>query len=96
MTSDNLKSDWASFSGMKPKAKKHTGPNRFDFEVEVYLTTYQLLGSKTILQDRIAAFERGEIKTITQTRELRRPKVNSSLLVYCVMTPKRKKVRKKR
>jgi hypothetical protein len=69
MTPDNLKSDWANFSGMKPKAKKHTGPKLSDLKSKCKELDIPASGTKTILQDRIAAFERGEIKTITQTRD---------------------------
>ena len=69
MTSDNLKSDWANFSGMKPKAKKHSGPKLSDLKSKCKELDIPTSGTKTILEDRIAAFERGEIKTITQTRD---------------------------
>lgn len=69
MTSDNLKSDWANFSGMKPKAKKHTGPKLSDLKLKCKELDIPASGTKTIIQDRIAAFGRGEIKTITQTRD---------------------------
>jgi transglutaminase/protease-like cytokinesis protein 3 len=54
---------------MKPKAKKHSGPKLSDLKSKCKELDIPTSGTKTILEDRIAAFERGEIKTITQTRD---------------------------
>lgn len=69
MTADNLKTDWSSFCGMKPKAPKPTGPKLSDLKSECKSLDIPSTGTKTILQDRIDAFKRGEILTITARRE---------------------------
>jgi len=75
MTAENLKSDWSAFSGLKPKAPKPTGPKLSDLKIKCKELDIPSTGTKTILQDRIAAFERGEIQTITARREEKKAKL---------------------
>ena len=72
MDLEPLESDWSKFSGMKPKTKKPTGPSLADLRAKCKKLDIPSAGTKVILQDRIDAFERGEIQTITARREAKK------------------------
>jgi hypothetical protein len=72
MDISTLESDWSNFSGMKPKIKKMSGPKLSDLKAKCKELDIPSAGTKGVLQDRIDAFSRKEIDTITAGREKRK------------------------